>query len=445
MGGDFAPRATVEGAVLAARELGLDVVLVGDQEKVGRELGEHATKGLKLEIVHAPEVVAMDDSPIESLLSKPDSSLHRCFEIYKQGTVDALVSAGNSGAMMAAGMAILGTLPGVERPAIASTIPSSDSFALLLDAGANVEVKPHHLAQFAAMGTVYWRHVAGVASPRVGILANGEEESKGTELTRAAAAILRQMGERINYVGYVEGRDINNHRADVIVTDGFTGNVALKTMEGFAEFMVGHVRALFGSNMRGRLAFLLIRQQFGAMRRRLDKSEYGGAPLLGLSGVAFVAHGSSSARAIRNALRVAANESLVKQVNRELVELISEIPVEVQIKPSGKGFRSLFSRMRERLHRHPRLDGVRSGDLTSPPDHDRAAAGDHEAPRGGALSDGLASPNVIVASADGRGTNHHPGPSLDGASEPGPKRRGERTKPQGQETPARDNPETERS
>ena len=443
MGGDFAPRATVEGAVLAARELGLEVMLVGDKEKVERELSEHATAGLKLTIVHAAEAVAMDDSPIESLLYKPDSSIHRCFELYKQGEVDALVSAGNSGAVMAAGMAILGTLPGVERPAIASTVPSGDGFALLLDAGANVEVKPYHLAQFAAMGIVYWRHVANVANPRVGILANGEEESKGTELTRGAAALLRQMGERMNYIGYVEGRDINNHKADVIVTDGFTGNVALKTMEGFAEFVVGHVRGLFGTNMRGRLAYLLISRQFAAMRRALDKSEYGGAPLLGLSGVAFVAHGSSSARAIRNALRVAADEAVVKQVNRELVELIREIPAEGRVKASGKGFRSLFSRMRERLHRQPRLDGVKSGDLAASVDHDRAAGG-HEAP-GAMPGEALSAQASSVGSADGRAANHRSGPQRGAGGESGAKRRAERANPQGQDTAQRENTETERS
>ncbi len=370
MGGDFAPRATVEGAVMAARELGLEVVLVGDQEKIERELKDYDTAGLKLSVAHASQVVEMGDSPVESLLTKPDSSIHRCFDLYKAGQVDAVVSAGNSGAVMAAGMAILGTLPGVERPAIASAVPSGDSFVLLLDAGANVEVKPHHLAQFAAMGSAYWRYVANVTNPRVGILSNGEEDSKGTELTRAAAAILRQMDRHINYVGYVEGRDINHFKADVIVTDGFTGNVALKTMEGFAEFAVANVRALFGDSIRGRIAYLLIRRQFAKMRRALDKSEYGGAPLLGISGVAFVAHGSSNARAIRNALRVAANESVVKQVNQEIMRLIQEIPSDFRAKAPAKGFKSLFSRMRERLHRHPRSDGHKTGELTPPHAHE---------------------------------------------------------------------------
>jgi glycerol-3-phosphate acyltransferase PlsX len=444
MGGDFAPRATVEGAVMVARDLGLEVALVGDKEKVERELSEHATAGLKLTVVHAAETVTMDDSPIESLLYKLDSSIHRCFELYKQGEVDALVSAGNSGAVMAAGMAILGTLPGVERPAIASTVPSGDSFALLLDAGANVEVKPHHLAQFAAMGTVYWRHVANVANPRVGILANGEEETKGTELTRAAAALLRQMGERINYIGYVEGRDINNHKADVIVTDGFTGNVALKTMEGFADFVVGHVRGLFGTNMRGRLAFLLIRRQFVAMRRALDKSEYGGAPLLGINGVAFVAHGSSSARAIRNALRVAAHEGVVKQVNQELVELIREIPAQARVKASSKGFRSLFSRMRERLHRHPRLDGAKSGELGGLTNHDHATGDNHAL--GSTPAQGLSEQATSVHSAtDGRLTNYRSAPSRSAGDESGTKRRTERTNPQDQDAGSRPSSETERS
>ena len=195
MGGDLAPKATVEGAVAAARDFGIEIVLVGDLDLVTREVTEHRTDGLKITVEHAPESVAMDESPMESVLTKPHSSIHVGLEMVKRGDASAFVSAGNSGAMMAAAMMILGTLPGVDRPAIASLVPASDGFALLIDAGANTEVKPANLAQFAVMGSVYAHRVRGVPNPRVGILANGEEESKGTDLTRAAAAMLGGMRE----------------------------------------------------------------------------------------------------------------------------------------------------------------------------------------------------------------------------------------------------------
>jgi glycerol-3-phosphate acyltransferase PlsX len=227
MGGDLAPKAAVEGAVLAARDFGLEVVLVGIREIVETELAAHDTTGLAIRVEHAAEVVAMDDSPLESVLTKPHSSLHVGMELVKRGDVHGFVSAGNSGAMMAAAMAILGNLPHVDRPAIASLIPATGGMTLLIDAGANTEVKPLNLAQFAVMGSVYSRRVRNIARPRVGILSNGEESSKGTDLTRHAAEMLTHMAAHVNYVGYVEGRDINRGKADVVVTDGFTGNVAL--------------------------------------------------------------------------------------------------------------------------------------------------------------------------------------------------------------------------
>jgi glycerol-3-phosphate acyltransferase PlsX len=353
MGGDLAPKAVIEGAVLAARDFGVEIVLAGDRELIARELATHKTNGLMIEIQHASEVVAMDDSPLESVLNKPDSSIHIGLELVKQGRADAFVSAGNSGAMMAAAMAILGTLPGVDRPAIASLVPTTAGFALLIDAGANTEVKPIHLMQFGVMGSVYWHRVRNVVDPRVAILSNGEEESKGTDLTRAAADALKQMAPRINYIGYVEGRDINRAKADVVVTDGFTGNVALKTMEGFASFMLGNLREIFSSGLLRRLAYLLIRKKLTAIRERLDPSEYGGAPLLGVNGVAIIAHGSSNARAIRNAIRAAADESLVGQVNSDIIEILAvHSPATMIAKPSSKGIRGLFGRVRERLHIH---------------------------------------------------------------------------------------------
>jgi phosphate acyltransferase len=353
MGGDLAPKAIVEGAVLAARDFGIAIVLIGDREMIAKELAAYRTQGLELTIEHAGEAVAMDESPLESLLSKPDSSINVGLEMVKQGRADGFVSAGNSGAVMAGAMGILGTLPGVDRPAIASLVPTSAGFALLIDAGANTEVKPINLVQFGVMGSVYWKHVHQAEHPRVAILSNGEEESKGTDLTRAAAAMLAGMTPEINYVGYVEGRDINRARADVVVTDGFTGNVALKTMEGFAAFMLGTLRELFSTGMMRRFAYLLVRKRLSAMRARLDPSEYGGAPLMGVGGVTIIAHGSSNARAIRNAVRAAGNEALVNQVNAEIVAILARAPEAASPdKPAGKGIRALFGRMRERLHRH---------------------------------------------------------------------------------------------
>ena len=351
MGGDLAPQAAIDGAVRAARDFATEVVLVGDREVIQRHLSDHEHAGLPITIEHAAEVVAMDDSPLESVIGKPDSSIHVGLELVKQGRADAFVSAGNSGAVMAAAMAILGNLPGVDRPAIASPVPTTGGLTLLIDAGANTDVKALNLTQFGVMGSVYWKHIAKIAAPRVALLANGEEDSKGTDLTRSAAASLKQLAPQINYIGYVEGRDINRARADVIVTDGFTGNVALKTMEGFASFLLGNLREVFESGLLRKIAYLLIRKKLSALRTRLDPSEYGGAPLLGVSGITIIAHGSSSAHAIRNAIRTAANEALVHNVNGEIVEILARMPAAVTVKASGsKGIRGLLHKMRDRLH-----------------------------------------------------------------------------------------------
>jgi glycerol-3-phosphate acyltransferase PlsX len=293
----------------------------------------------------------MDDSPLESVLTKPHSSINVGMELVKRGDVHGFVSAGNSGAMMAAAMAILGNLAHVDRPAIASLVPATDSMTLLIDAGANTEVKPIHLAQFAVMGSVYSRRVRNIARPRVGILSNGEEASKGTDITRGAAEMLSHMATHVNYIGYVEGRDINRGKADVVVTDGFTGNVALKTMEGFAAFLLGHLREMFGTSWRGRMAYLLIRKALTAMRTELDPHEVGGAPLLGVNGVAIIAHGASNPRAIRNAIRAASNEALVHQVNAEIIDILAKSESVLGAKPAGKRIRGIFAKMRDRLSR----------------------------------------------------------------------------------------------
>jgi hypothetical protein len=256
--------------------------------------------------------------------------------------------------------------------------------------------------QFGVMGSAYWKHVHGVERPRVGILSNGEETSKGTELTRGAAAALLQMAPRINCLGYVEGRDINHGRVDVIVTDGFTGNVALKTMEGFAAFLLGNLREVFDGSMLRRMAYLLVRKKLRAIRERLDPAEYGGAPLLGVNGVTIIAHGSSNARAIRNAIRAAANEALVRHVNAEIVESLADSPPGLIARPTGKGFRGLFLRMRDRLHLHRDMAADKKFEITESGDwmeNARSAEASDAMSRGAAASDDEA---YTTASANSR-------------------------------------------
>jgi glycerol-3-phosphate acyltransferase PlsX len=328
MGGDHAPQAVIEGAVAAARELSIPVTLVGDREVIAHELGRKAG-GLPVHIRHASQIVEMDDSPVEALRRKRDSSIHVGFQLVKSGEADAFVSAGNSGAMMAAAVMLLGNLPGVHRPAIGLELPSRRGHVTLLDAGATVECEPLNLVQFAVMGDVFGRSVRGLLSPRVGIVSNGEEESKGTELTRAADRVLRQMP--LNYVGYIEGRDINAGNVDIAVTDGFTGNAILKSLEGLGSFVQFLLRQMFERNLKTKLAYLLLRKDLERIRDVLDYDAVGGAPLLGVNGVTIIAHGSSSPKAIKNAIRVAAEsarKNLIAQISGGLraVPEMQELP-----------------------------------------------------------------------------------------------------------------------
>jgi len=305
MGGDRGPAANVEGAVMAARDLGVSVILVGLEEELGRHLQAHDTQGLPISIRHAPEVVEMGESPSLALRRKKHSSIRVGVDLVKHGEAEAFVSAGNTGAVMATALVVLGTLPGVERPAIAVVVPTLSGQALLLDVGANAECKPRHLVEFAIMGNVYARDVMGLARPRVGLLSIGEEESKGNELTREAFKDLEGEAS-IHFVGNVEGRDIFNGNADVIVCDGFTGNVALKMSESVAEFVIQLLRDEVGKGLSGKAGSLLLRPAFRRFKRRVDPAETGGAPLLGVNGVCIISHGRSTGKAIRNAIRVAA-------------------------------------------------------------------------------------------------------------------------------------------
>lgn len=339
MGGDHAPGAVVEGAVQAARELGLSVVLVGREELIRSELSRHVVTGLPISIQHAPEIVTMEDSPVEALRRKRKNSMRLALDLVKSGEACGFVSAGNSGAAMASAVMALGNLPGVNRPAIALEVPAPRRPVTLLDAGANAECVPLNLVQFAVMGEIAARNLRGIPAPRVGLLSNGEEEGKGTDLTRAADQALRQMP--LNYVGYIEGRDLNAGKVDVAVTDGFTGNVVLKTMEGLGKFLGQHLRQTFESNWRTRLGYLLVRKELDSLRRILDYDSVGGAPLLGLNGVTIIAHGSSSPKAIRNAIRVAA-DTAGKNVNAQILDGLQAIPEMVELDGALKRKRGGF-------------------------------------------------------------------------------------------------------
>jgi glycerol-3-phosphate acyltransferase PlsX len=346
MGGDRAPDAIVEGALLAVKDLDVEVVLVGPKDVVEEKLARHGAVPPTIQIASASEFVAMDESP-SAALRKRDSSLKVAYELMKQGEVQAVVSAGNSGAMMAIGMFVVGTLPQVDRPAISVVIPTPGKGTVIIDAGANVDCKPRQLVQFGLMGAIYSERVLGIASPRVGVLSNGEEESKGNDLTRAASEQLAHAP--LNYIGYVEGRDLFNDEVDVVVCDGFTGNVALKTIEGLAAFIAGTLKAAFQETALSRVGYLLSRGSLRRAYRRLDYTEYGGAPLLGLNGTAIVAHGGSGPKAIRNAVRVA-KEAVAQDVNRHILEALGETDGAAPGRaPDGAG--KFWQRVRSRIDR----------------------------------------------------------------------------------------------
>jgi glycerol-3-phosphate acyltransferase PlsX len=320
MGGDHAPQAVIDGALLAARELGAELILVGVRDAVEAELRKHRDAP-EMRIVEASQAVAMHEAP-SAALRKKNSSMAIAFEMMRRGEVDAVVSAGNSGAMMAIGMFVMGTLAHVARPAILVVVPSLAKGTVIVDAGANVDCKPRHLVQFGLMGAIYAERVLRVSHPRVGVLSNGEEESKGNDLTRAASEQLAATS--VNYIGYVEGRDIFNGTVDVVVCDGFTGNIALKSMEGVAGFAGQVLKSAFRKNVASKMGYLLSRKSLTEAYRRLDYAEYGGAPLIGLDGVAIVAHGGSNGRAIKNAIR-AACDAVNQEMNRHIAEALSGV------------------------------------------------------------------------------------------------------------------------
>jgi glycerol-3-phosphate acyltransferase PlsX len=315
MGGDFAPAQVVLGASQAATEYGIDISLVGLPSAVQPLLDSHP----RLQLVPCSQVITMEEHPAQSVRAKTDSSISVCARMCKEKLADGWISAGNSGAILAAALFIQGRIRGIERPALGSIVPTQNGFAYFLDVGANVDSKPEYLVQFALMGAVYAREMLGRANPRVGLLSNGEEEGKGDELVKETAKRLKGLLE--GFIGNVEPKDIYAARADVIVADGFVGNVAIKMAEATAEFLFRNLREEIPKTMRGKLGGMLIRPGVRQLRRRVDWREFGGAPLLGIDGVAVVAHGRSDARAIKNAIRVtrdAVQNQLVGKIRAEV-------------------------------------------------------------------------------------------------------------------------------
>jgi phosphate acyltransferase len=315
MGGDHAPAQVVLGASQAASEYGIDISLVGIPAAVQPLLDKHP----RLHLVPCTQVIAMDEHPAQAVRSKPDASMCVCARMCREGRADGWTSAGNSGAVMAAALFIQGRIRGVERPALGSIVPTQDGFAYFLDVGANVDSKPEYLVQFAEMGAVYAREMMGRQNPRVGLLSNGEEEGKGDERVKETSRRLRNTLS--GFVGNVEPKDIYGGRADVVVADGFVGNVAIKMAEATADFLFRNLRDEIPKTMLGKLGGMLIRPGVRQIRARIDWREFGGAPLLGIDGVAVVAHGRSDARAIKNAIRVtrdAVQNQLVGKIRAEM-------------------------------------------------------------------------------------------------------------------------------
>ncbi len=325
MGSDRAPKPEVDGAILAARQYGVRVLLIGREPQLRAELDRHTNiTHLPIEIVHASEVIRMDEKAAQAVRSKRDSSMRVGLRLVREGRAAGFVTAGNTGAAMATAKMVLGALPGVDRPALAAVFPNAlGTAATLLDVGANVDTKPDNLEQFAVMGEIYFRSIFGTRRPRVGLLSIGEEEGKGNELTREAYRLLKQLP--INFIGNVEGRDLYNGMVDVIVADGFVGNVALKVSEGVANLVRYVLKESLRATITRQFGALLSRSAFADFKRRLDYSEYGGAPLLGVKGVCIITHGSSNANAIKNSIRVAAEFS-ERGINASIEKGLASVP-----------------------------------------------------------------------------------------------------------------------
>jgi len=326
MGGDFAPRAAVQGAWIAAAEDGISILLVGRRERLEHELSRLRPTPRRIELLHADDVVGMEE-PATVVRRKPNASLAVCAQAVREGRAQAMVTAGNTGAAMVAAKLLLGSAPGVDRPALAAVFPNRRGRTVVLDVGANVDSKPEHLRQFAVMGHLYAQEVIGTTRPRIGLLSIGEEEEKGSHQTRSAYAALSASG--LNFVGNVEGRDVFNGNADVVVCDGFVGNVLLKSAEAMAELIVDMMREELVRNSRTRVGGWLARPAFANFARRTDYQEMGAVPLLGVQGGCFIGHGRSNAKTMRSAIRSAA-EFCEAELHLKIRDKIAQVHAEEQ-------------------------------------------------------------------------------------------------------------------
>ena len=323
MGGDHAPSEVVKGALLAAAEFAVEIILVGQEDVVRRELAAaSATTPRNIDVFDAREIVTMEDTALAPLRRKRNSSVRVCANLVAEGRADAFVSAGNTGATWTSARAVMGMIEGVSRPALATVLPSIKGHTLLLDVGANVDAKPNHLREFAVMGHFYAQMLFGIDAPRVGLLSIGEEEGKGNELTKETYRVLKETG--LNFIGNAEGRDVYNGNADVVVCDGFIGNVVLKASEALGEFVSTTLRQEMTRTWKHKLGGLLAKSAFVGLKKRMDYSEYGGAPLLGVKGGCIVCHGRSNAKAIKNAIGVARNFAINK-IDEKIMAKVNDL------------------------------------------------------------------------------------------------------------------------
>jgi glycerol-3-phosphate acyltransferase PlsX len=322
MGGDHAPREIVAGAIQAVAEHPVDVILVGQEEVIRRELAALGSTPKNIEIVDAREVVEMDDTALAPLRKKRNSSVRVAANLVAEGKAGAFVSAGNTGATWTSARLVIGMIEGVSRPALAAIVPSSKGHTLLLDVGANVDAKPNHLREFAVMGHFYAQMVFGIEAPRVGLLSIGEEEGKGNELTKETYRVMKETG--LNFIGNAEGRDVYNGNCDVVVCDGFIGNVVLKASEALGEMISKLLREEMTRGVQRKVGALLAKGAFNDLKKRIDYSEYGGAPLLGVKGGCIVCHGRSNAKAIKNAIRMARSFAL-NRIDVKIQEKITDL------------------------------------------------------------------------------------------------------------------------
>jgi len=327
MGGERGPEEMVAGAIQAVEESDLDVVLIGDENVLNRILQNQSQASSRLHIVHASQTVSMHESPFEAIRKKKDSSIIRAFQLTKNGKADGVVSAGNSGATMASAIKSLGRLEKVARPGIASIFPTLKKPLVMMDVGANVDCRPQHLFQFGVMGAAFSDNLFQIRKPSIGLLSIGEEGGKGNVLVKKAHELFSNSS--LNFIGNVEGRDIFQGDVDVIICDGFVGNVCLKVSEGLAEAIISMLRTEMSKSFMAKIGYLLAKQAFGNFAKRVDYAEYGGAPLLGVNGTGIICHGRSNAKAIKNAIKVAA-EMIRSRVNGHIIQLLSESePVQI--------------------------------------------------------------------------------------------------------------------